>query len=167
MPFFRQVVTIRTRFSPEEVERRLQRIVRKPRTFGEVLRRVPVNPPHHPDFVGTVADGRFTLSRLADVASSVGRFHSKRPSFRGVITPTAEGSEIRIRFSDPGLSLLAVGLSLGISLVILAHTRGWPLWQIEHAIIVLLVATALGVCRFSLHQDVDQSTALLRSCLSK
>lgn len=165
MPFFRQVITIQTRFSPAEVERRLQRIVRKPRTWRELLRRVPENPPQHADFVGSVADGRFRMSRLADVASSVGRFHSRRPACRGVIIPAAGGSAITISFSDPGLSLLAVGMSLVISLVILLNTRGWPLWQMEHAIIVVLVAGALAVCRFSLKQDVEESAALLRACL--
>ena len=167
MPFFRQIVTFQTRLTAEEVERRLQRVVRRPRTLREVLQRRPVNAPEHPDFIGFVGNGRFRLNRLHEVPSSFGRFYSVRPSCRGVITPTVKGSEIKINFSDPGLSLLAVGLSSIMSLVIVANTRGWPLWQVEHAIIVFVVTIALGACRFSLHQDVEKSMSLLRSCLSR
>lgn len=167
MSIFRQVVTIHTRLKPEEVERRLLRIVRRPRTYREVLRRIPVNPPEHPDFIGVVECGRFSISRLHDVPSSVGRFHSLRPCSRGVIIPTAEGSRIEITFSDPGLGLLAVGLSSMISAVVLANTRGWPLWQLEHAIIVFVVTIALWACRYSLHQDVEKSMSLLHHCLNR
>jgi hypothetical protein len=167
VPFFHQTVTLETRLSPAEVELRLQRMVRRPRTLREVLQRVPKGPPEHPDFIGTVGNGRFKLSRLADVPSSVGRFHSERPWLRGSITPSAGGSELKISFSDPGFSLLAVGLSMGISVVILAITGGWPPWRLEHAIIAAAVAIALWACRFSLRQDVEESMQLIRSCLSK
>src|SRR5687768_16715684 len=107
MPFFRQIVTLRTRLTAEEVEQRLQRVVRRPRTLREALRRTPVNPPEHPDFIGFVGNGSFRVSRLHEVPSSFGRFYSRRPWSRGVITPTVEGSEITIHFSNPGLSVLA------------------------------------------------------------
>lgn len=165
--FFKRITTIQTHLTPDEIERRLQRIVRKPRTIWELLRRVPPNPPEHPCFTGTIGNGRFKLSRLADIPSSVGWFHSERPCFHGTITPTANGSEIKIAFSDPGLSFLAVGIIAGASLVTLAITRGSPFWRIEHALLIFLIVLSLWAMRYSLNQDVEKSMAIIDACLRK
>jgi hypothetical protein len=167
MPFFHSVVSIDVRLAPEEVERRLLRVVRRPRKLMEVLRGVPAGPPEHPDFVGSVGSGRFTLSRLGDVASSVGRFQSVRPSFRGTITRAGAGSALRITFFDVGLTVLVFGMVLALGLVFLAAALSGTLWRVENALIIVVMGLGLWGYRRSNRDEVEASVALIRSSLDR
>jgi hypothetical protein len=130
-----------------------------------VLDRVPVNPPEHPDFVGSIEDGAFTLTPLRPAPDGLAHSYVRRPAVRGRITASNHGSEIRLLFCDPVLSAMAVGFSLPAAVLVLAHTRGWPIWRVEHLLLVAVLAGAFGFCHRSLKTDITESTRRIKNCV--
>jgi len=129
----------------------------------EVLRRAPKNPPDDPTFIGTVGNGAFKLTPRVLAPDDLAYSRIRRPPVRGRITASDTGSEIRLLFCDPTLSLMAGGMSLAASVVILARTGGWPLWQAEHGMLALVIGAAMGFSYLSLRTDIRRGTEAIRN----
>ena len=165
MSFFYEIVTHESPVPPAEVEKRLGTIVRTRRTLLEVLCFKPVNPPENPDFIGWVGGGRFKIRRIVESIGDDPHSRYYKAPLRGWITPSAQGSRIRILFCDPVASVMVVILIMGVSFVVLANTGGRPLWRIEHAVMVLTIAGAAWFCRFWLAREIERSMSLIRACV--
>jgi hypothetical protein len=168
VPIFYEVVTLRTRLAPEEAAERLRRTVRRPRRLMEWMRGEPVPPPAHPHFIGTVADGRFRLVRLADAPDDLAHSQIRRPAVRGRITAVETGADVRVVFFDPALTAMTLGfsgLSVTAAIAVLVQARGWPVFQPEHLILVAGIAAPVWFCRRSLRTDVTATMNILERLL--
>lgn len=166
MSVFYKIVIFESPLSPAETQQRLQRIARKPRTLRDLWERKPANPPEHADFTGIVENGRFKIARLAHVPGDMREWIvSRQPAIRGWITPSENGSTVKILFCDPILSVMAVSFCLISAFIILSLTQGRPLWRLEHLLLALVWVVSLACCRFSVNNEARRSMALLGRCL--
>jgi hypothetical protein len=115
--------------------------------------------------VGVVKDGKFKVARLEMAPDDLSYSYVRKATVRGRITPVEKGSRIEIFFCDPALSAMGLSMILVSSFVILANTRGWPLWQAGHLMLSALTGSVLWFCRYSLNENIEKSMQLIERCV--
>ncbi|OGR86921.1 MAG: hypothetical protein A3A86_06545 [Elusimicrobia bacterium RIFCSPLOWO2_01_FULL_60_11] len=139
-----QSVILRSRLSPAEIEDRLRQIIRARRTPSEFFtRRVPYRPAGV-KFVGELSAGRFMLRRLREEIFNEPGSDSSCAAVRGHITPSPEGSEIRIAFTFAWDAVLIITpLIAALAGIIMANIGRFPL-----GVHLIFLAALSGVCGY-------------------